>query len=91
MTSTTDGALAEQRQTLRLQLLAQRERIAHQLGVSPSVTNGYPRSMTMRFLIRRPDLAVRLLAGFATLLKARRTKPHLADIHRGDGDDGLPR
>lgn len=72
MTSIADISLAEQRQVLRQRLLAQRQLIAHQLGATPAVDGGYPRSMTMRFLIRRPALAARLLAGLATLLVGAR-------------------
>lgn len=69
MNSSTDVSLIEQRQTLRLRLLAQRQLIAHQLGPTPEVNSGYPRSMTMRFLTRRPAaLATRLLVEFASLL-----------------------
>jgi hypothetical protein len=72
MSSVRDITLFEQRQTLRLRLQEQRQLIAYRLGPAPFATSGYPRSMTMRFLTQRPDLAVRLLSGLATLLVGRR-------------------
>jgi len=60
--------LVEQRQALRLRMQAQRELIALRLGPAPVRGEGGPRSMTMRFLARRPGLAARLLAGLATLV-----------------------
>jgi len=73
MNSSTEVSLVEQRQTLRLRLQAQRQLIAHQLGPTPEVNSGYPRSMTMRFLTRRPAaLAIRLLLKFASILVGAR-------------------
>jgi hypothetical protein len=71
MTSTTDVTLIEQRQTLRRQLVMQRQVIEHQLEPSALTTSGYPRSMTMRFLIRRPDLVVRLLTRLTKVLRSK--------------------
>ena len=68
MNSSTDVSLVEQRQTLRLRLLAQRQLIAHQLGPTPEDKSSYPRSKTMRFLTRRPGLATSLFGEIATLL-----------------------
>lgn len=68
MNASTKVSFVEQRQTLRQQLLAQRQLIAHQLGPAPEVNSGYPRSMTMRFLTRRPGLATSLFVEIATLL-----------------------
>lgn len=67
MTSRRDTALVEQRRALRLRMQAQRELIARRLGPPPARREGGPRSMTMRFLTRRPGLVARLLAGLATL------------------------
>ena len=64
--------LADQRLILRQQLLAQRQVIAEKMGQASSPKNGYPRSMTMRFLTERPALIVNLLTGLATLLVGRR-------------------
>jgi len=65
MTANTDALLAEQRQQLRRELLAQRQLIAQQLeSTTPGMSSGYPRSMTMRLLIQQPDLVAKLLPGF---------------------------
>jgi hypothetical protein len=72
MTSTTAITLVDQRQALRQRLLAQRQLIADQLGPTPVVNGGYPRSKTMRFLTQRTGLAVTLLAEFAALLTGAR-------------------
>lgn len=68
MTARKDTPLVERRQALRLQMQAQRELIARRLGPPPVRSEGGPRSMTMRFLSRRPGLVARLLAGLATLV-----------------------
>jgi hypothetical protein len=54
--------LADQRQEIRERLQAQRQRIALQLAQTGEPPSGYPRSMTMRFFIRRPELLLRLAA-----------------------------
>ena len=64
--------LAKQREVLRQQMLAQRQVIAEQLELTPGVKNGYPRSMTMRFLTQRPALIAKLLTGIATLFVGTR-------------------
>ncbi|MFA5939884.1 MAG: hypothetical protein WC809_11065 [Sinimarinibacterium sp.] len=71
MIAPSDLSLAEQRLALRQQLQEQRRRIAHQLDGAATADGSFPRSMTMRLVIRRPDLAVRLALGIATLLKRR--------------------
>lgn len=68
----TAMSLAERRQALRLQLLAQRQLIAQRLEVSPAAAGEYPRSMTIRFLVQRPALAATLFAGLGTLLVGTR-------------------
>ena len=68
MTPRKDTALVEQRRALRLRMQAQRELIARRLGPPPARSEGGPRSMTMRFLTRRPGLVAKLLAGLATLV-----------------------
>ncbi|HXV39722.1 MAG TPA: hypothetical protein VD701_02010 [Steroidobacteraceae bacterium] len=68
MTPRQDMPLVEQRQAVRLRMQAQRELIADRLGPAPVRSEGGPRSMTMRFLTRRPGLLARLLAGLATLV-----------------------
>jgi len=67
----TDGgkpSLSEQRQSIRGQLLLQREVVAQQLTPATGVQSRFPRSMTMRLLIDRPELLARL----ATLLAGAR-------------------
>jgi hypothetical protein len=72
MTATTDLSLIERRRLLRQQLTVQRQSIARQLDPIPEVRGGYPRSVTMRFLTRRPALMAGLLAGLAgVLVRAR--------------------
>jgi hypothetical protein len=71
MSSIKDVSLFEQRQTLRLRLQEQRQLIAYRLGPAPA-TSGYPRSITMRLLTQRPDVAVKLLSGLAKLLVGTR-------------------
>lgn len=64
--------LAEQRQLLRRQLLAQRQLIAQQIAHAPGAKNGYPRSMTMRLLTQRPALVIKLITSITTLLVGAR-------------------
>ena len=69
MTTATAAIRLDQCETLRRLLQRQRLLIAQQLGPTPLEANSdYPRSMMMRFLIRRSDLVVRLLVEFAALL-----------------------
>jgi hypothetical protein len=72
MTPITKASLTEQRQALRQKLLEQRLLIARQLDPAPKITNRYPRSMTMRFLTRRPALAAKVLAECAALAVSAR-------------------
>lgn len=71
MSAPADLSLAGQRLALRRQLQEQRQRIADQLDLAATNDGGFPRSMTMRLLIRRPDLALRLALGIAALLRPR--------------------
>jgi hypothetical protein len=68
----TPMSLVERRQTLRLQLLAQRQLIAQRLEIAPTGSGEYPRSMVIRFLVQRPALAGTLFAGLGTLLVGTR-------------------
>jgi hypothetical protein len=68
VTSTKDVAFNEQRAALREKIRAQRQLIADQLGPGSADNGSYPRSKTMRFLTRRPGMAVALLAELAALL-----------------------
>ena len=62
MTAGAAASLAEQRLLIRGQLRAQRDAVARQLAPAIELRGGYPRSATMRLLIRRPDLLPRLVA-----------------------------
>ena len=71
MSAPTAQSLSEQRHALCRQLQAQRELIGQQLGPTTGASRGYPRSMTMRLLTQRPGMIVSLLAGLASLIRAR--------------------
>ncbi len=64
-TPVKDPMLSEQRQALRRQLTAQRERIARQIDPAVESADQYPRSMTMRLLTRHGPTAARLLSLWA--------------------------
>ena len=68
MTTPVTRTPAEQRDELRRELLAQRERIARQLQPSPQALARYPRSRTMRFLTRWQALPIGAVAGAARVL-----------------------
>lgn len=60
MSSLADGALTELRESTRGKLQAQRRVIAAQLTGDGSSAGRFPRSLTMRLLIQRPQLLGRL-------------------------------
>ena len=62
MTAGSGPSLAEQRQSIRAQLRAQRQRVAERLAPVAGFQGRYPRSVTMRLLLDRPDLLARLAA-----------------------------
>lgn len=62
MTAEPQASLAEQRQSIRDQLQMQRQVLARQLAPPVDIQGRYPRSMTMRLLIHRPELVARLVA-----------------------------
>lgn len=63
--------LAEQRELLRQRLCLQRQIIAKHLD-NPKIAQAvYPRSLVMRFFMRRPDLALKLLTKVSTLLTGK--------------------
>jgi aryl-alcohol dehydrogenase-like predicted oxidoreductase len=64
--------LVEQRNRLRAELHEQREIIARQLEPAATTHNGYPRSMTMRFLTQHSVLAGSLFTGATSLLLGAR-------------------
>lgn len=69
---TISPPLSAQVLALREQLHLQRQRIALQLDADSQRRSEYPRSVTMRFLTRRPALALRLVAEVATLVLGAR-------------------
>jgi hypothetical protein len=71
--SATDAALAVRLQAMRLDLQAQRTVLASRLD--PAAAIGFPRSMLMRLLIQRPDLAGRTLLDLALLVQRSMAKP----------------
>ncbi len=66
------ASLRNQARMLRMQMQAQRALIAAQIDASSAQRNGYPRSLIMRFLARRPALATRLLVELGTVLLGTR-------------------
>jgi len=61
MTAGGEPSLAGQRLALRVQLQVQRHEVAEQLLAS-KVRGSFPRSITLRVLMRQPELAGRLVA-----------------------------
>lgn len=53
--------LNERRRVLRKQLVDQRQRLASQFAAGGVAGDAYPRSITMRWLIREPELVMRLV------------------------------
>ncbi len=74
-------SLAEQRQSIRRQLQLQRQVVAQRLAPTATTGGGYPRSMTMRFLIQRPELVTRLLKLIVGARLASSIAPLLALLH----------
>ena len=66
-----DPSLREQRESLRLQLRAQRQRIALRIDPPPVTPSDFPRSKTMRFLMQRPQL----LATLGSIVAAKLVGP----------------
>lgn len=59
MSSGAGASLAEQRRVLREQLVAQRQVLARDLVAG--VSGGYPRSVTLRWLMQEPELVARVI------------------------------
>jgi hypothetical protein len=53
-------SLRDQRESLRLQLRVQRQRIALRIDPPSAASGEFPRSKTMRFLMQRPQLLATL-------------------------------
>ncbi len=79
--SADQPTLAEQRQSIRQQLQLQRQVVAQRLAPTASTGGGYPRSMTMRFLLQRPELVTRLLKLIVGAHLASSIAPLLALLH----------
>ena len=56
----TEPSLAEQREAVRAEIHLQRDKLAQRLALLGGTPGGYPRSATMRLLMRRPELLGRL-------------------------------
>lgn len=65
----TDDELALLRESIREKLQAQRRVIAAQLLPAPGAAGRFPRSMTMRLLIQRPDLLGKAALGLLRRLR----------------------
>lgn len=66
------GSLAAQRLALRQQLQQQREQIAQRVTLVRASSDTFPRSITMRFLLRRPALVAGLLTQLAAMMLGAR-------------------
>ncbi|PIQ37673.1 MAG: hypothetical protein COW59_05920 [Lysobacterales bacterium CG17_big_fil_post_rev_8_21_14_2_50_64_11] len=78
MNPVSGESLHAQALALRQQMQVQRARIAQQLDVSAAQRSGYPRSLTMRFLVRRPAVVVHLLVELGSVLLGARVIRSLA-------------
>lgn len=76
---TTDDApsLAAQREEIRDRMRAQRQRIALELRPATPAQNVFPRSFTMRLLMRRPELVGSVLRLASRLIRPVRTTARL--------------
>jgi len=68
MTSCTEESLVLQREKLQKQLQEQRKLIEKQLLNRVEGNDIYPRSVTMRFLSKRPELVVKILSEMVSLI-----------------------
>jgi hypothetical protein len=75
-----EASLVMQRENLQKQLQANRKVIASQLGSSPGMGQGFPRSMTMRFLMNNPELLRSVLAEIIKLFVNERLFKLLAAL-----------
>lgn len=62
------GTFSQQREALHEKMQAQRARMSRQVNPAFSTDSGFPRSQTMRLLLRRPDLLSALLKMLGVLL-----------------------
>ena len=80
MNSGPEIPLSEQRLALRAQLLQQRQLIVRQLDPKPVANTGFPRSITLRFLMQDPDRTARVIAELATMLLGGRLRKSAGTI-----------
>ena len=66
--SAVQGTFSQQREALHEKMQAQRARMTRQVNPAFSTDSGFPRSQTMRLLLRRPDLLGALLKMLGVLL-----------------------
>jgi hypothetical protein len=71
MSGRLERELLAQRAALCLELEAQRQVIARQLGVGPITERAFPRSHTMQLLAHRPLQVFRLAIGLIGLIRRR--------------------
>lgn len=71
MSATADAILVERCQLLRLRMTTQRQLIAYRLAPLAGSDATYPRSVTMRLLMRHPALVARLAMALLKLLRNR--------------------
>ena len=57
-----EPSLAEQRAAVRAEIHLQRDKLAQRLSILGGTPGGYPRSVTMRLLMQRPELVAKLAA-----------------------------
>lgn len=67
MTTHNNATLASQRLALCQKLAEQRDEFSHQVPPVVITDNEFPRSVTMRLLIHRPELSVHLVTQLAAL------------------------
>jgi len=72
MTVNMEASLVMQREKLQQQLQQQRKLIAQQLLPHSAGGHGYPRSMTMRFLLQRPKTSARIFTEIMALFAGAR-------------------
>ncbi|TJY62796.1 hypothetical protein E4T66_03485 [Sinimarinibacterium sp. CAU 1509] len=71
MSADADSALQTQSHDLQQRLFVQRRLIAAQLRPGSNGNGGFPRSVTMRLLLRHPRVATRLFGELLKLLRGR--------------------
>jgi hypothetical protein len=65
VTGPVESPLAAQRRLLLEQMGTQRVRIAHQIAAAGGAHGGFPRSVTVRWLMQEPELVTKLVGRVA--------------------------